>query len=61
MITNHYKHFACSVDVHSIVDDFGSILAVPSSNAWANAYRFANVVSFEQANMRSLGQAVSEH
>ena len=61
MISNHYKYLSCAIDIHSIVDDFGTLLMVPSIRAWANAYRFANVVTFEQAGMHSYAQAVSEH
>jgi hypothetical protein len=67
MITKHYMHFACHSDIHTVVDDFGNVAhdfesarMLPYS-AWWNAYRFANVVSFEEAGMRSLNQAVSEH
>lgn len=67
MITTHYQYLPCNVDWHVVVDDFGNVVhdhtsaRMLSSRAWWNAYRFANVVSFEEAGMRSHNQAVSEH
>ena len=62
MISTHFQHLPVSIDWHSVVDDFGTLHTQPVSvRTWWNAYRFANVVSFEQAGMRSYDQAVSEH
>lgn len=62
MITRHWFNVPSDINIHAIVDDFGTLHTdLPSARAWWNAYRFANVVSFEQAAMRSIGQAVSEH
>jgi hypothetical protein len=67
VITRHFQHLPCMVDIHMVVDDFGNVVRDSASanmlkpHVWWNAYRFANVVSFEQAGMRSLYQAVSEH
>lgn len=62
MITTHYQHLPVSVDWLTTVDDFGDVHTQPVSvRAWWNAYRFANVVSFEEAGMHSYNQAVSEH
>ena len=67
MITNHFHHFPCDVDWHSIVDDFGDVvrpfesLTSKTNAAWSNAYRFANGQTFEQAGMRSIGCLVAEH
>jgi hypothetical protein len=63
MVTRHYNTMACSINWFDIVDDYGNVVNLQGrgSRTWWNAYRFANVVSFEEANMRSIGQAVSGH
>jgi hypothetical protein len=62
MVTTHYMHVPLNVDWLSVIDDFGNLHTQPVSvRSWWNAYRFANVVSFEEANMRSYNVAVSEH
>jgi hypothetical protein len=63
VITTHYRYMPCSVTWFDIVDDFGNVVSLSGlgSRTWWNAYRFANVVSFEEAGMRSIDQAVSEH
>jgi hypothetical protein len=62
MVTHHYQHLPVNVDWFTVIDDFGNEHTYPVSvKSWWHAYRFANVVSFEQAGMRSYNQAVSEH
>ena len=63
MVTNHYRTMHCSVSWFDIVDDFGNVTSLQGlgSNVWANAYRFANGQTFEQAGMRSIGCLVAEH
>ena len=63
MILTHYRTMPCSVSWFDIVDDFGNVTTLQGlgSNVWANAYRFANGQSFEQASMRSIDVTLEEH
>lgn len=62
MVILHSTVFEPHANVHHIVDDFGTLhTEQPNCRAWWNAFRFANVVSFDECGMRSIGQAVSEH
>lgn len=63
MITMHYLTLPASIDWHTVVDDFGNQYRPFDLNphSWANAYRFANGQTFEQAGMRSFGSLVAEH
>jgi hypothetical protein len=61
MIVQH-SILGAHANTHHIVDDFGTLhTEQPNNRAWWSAFRFANVVSFEECGMRSFNQAVSEH
>jgi hypothetical protein len=65
MILRHYMYLRTDPDWHAVVDDFGNEMRPFEGTArpqvWANAYRFANGQTFEQAGYRSIGAVVAEH